>query len=99
MGDAEDRPHPERFVNLFIGPTEHQVPAGETILGCLQYLQFAPIMMGGFCWKAECLSCEILVEYPWGDEERVLACQATVVAGMRIREMSEKLRLCLRDLV
>ena len=44
-------------------------------------------MMGGFCWKAECLSCEILVEYPWGDEERVLACQATVVAGMRIREI------------
>jgi succinate dehydrogenase/fumarate reductase-like Fe-S protein len=98
MTETEDRPRSERMVTLIIGSSEYQVPAGETILGCLQHLRMASIMMGGFCWKAECLSCEVLVEYPWGDEERVLACQAGVVAGLRIREMSEKLRLCLHDL-
>jgi hypothetical protein len=98
MVEMESRPPTEGMVTLIVGSSEYRVPPGETILGCLQHLRMGPIMMGGFCWKAECLSCEVLVEYPWGDEERVLACQAAVVSGMRIREMSEKLRLCLHDL-
>ncbi len=74
------------------------VPRNETLLACFQHLRPYAIMTGGFCGRAECATCEVRVEYPGGDEERVLACQANVVPGMRVVELSAKLRVCLKDL-
>ncbi len=99
MNRAETDPRVESRIPLFIGGSEQLVPRNETLLACFRYLRPYAIMAGGFCGRAECATCEVLVEYPWGDEERVLACQVEVVPGMRIVEVSAKLRVCLRDLL
>ncbi len=98
MNRAEIDPEAESRIPLFIGSSEQMVPRDGTLLACFQHLRPYAIMAGGFCGRAECATCEVLVEYPRGDQERVLACQTGVVPGMRVVELSAKLRVCLKDL-
>jgi len=86
------------LVPLTIGDSEQLVPGNETLLSCFRFLRQYPILAGGFCGRAECGTCEVHVEYPSGVRERVLACRTGVVAGMRVLELSAKLRACLSDL-
>jgi ferredoxin len=54
--------------------------------------------MGGFCWNADCRTCEVTVRSASGSESSVLSCQTAVEPGMAVIKMTEKLRFCLRDL-
>jgi hypothetical protein len=55
--------------------------------------------MGGFCWNADCRTCEVVIDIGSGVEKRVLACQTMIVPGMKIVEMTKKLEFCLRDII
>ena len=96
--DDDLPPDLEELVPLYIGDLECWVPQNSSLLRCFQYLRLYPISMGGFCWNADCHTCEVLVRFENGTEERVLSCQTPIASGMRIVEMTEKLRFCLRDL-
>ncbi len=88
----------DKLVPIRIRGREFQVPENNTLLRCFQYLRLYSISMGGFCWNADCRTCEVLIRIGSGPEERVLSCQTTVVPGMVIMEMTESLNFCLRDL-
>lgn len=88
----------EKLVPLYIGEVECLVPENNTLLRCFQYLRLYPISMGGFCWNADCHTCEVVVRDGSEPERKVLSCQTTVVPGMKVLEMTDKLKFCLRDL-
>ena len=95
----EDIPYElEKLITIRIGELEFQVPENNSLLRCFQYLRLYPISMGGFCWNADCRTCEVVIRVGSAPEERVLSCQTTVVPGMAIVEMTASLKFCLRDL-
>jgi hypothetical protein len=87
-----------KLVPIRIGNQEFQVPENNTLLRCFQYLRLYSISMGGFCWNADCRTCEVVIRVGSGAEEKVLSCQTIVVPGMVILEMTASLKFCLRDL-
>src|SRR5216110_2500438 len=89
---------PLGLVSLRVGGVECQVPADGTLLQCFQYLRPYPISMGGFCWNADCRTCEVTIRTASGVEEKVLSCQTTVLPGATIVGMTDKLKFCLRGL-
>ncbi len=89
----------EKLIPLRIGEQEFQVPENNSLLRCFQYLRLYPISMGGFCWNADCHTCEVVIRTGSEPQQKVLSCQTTVVSGMTVVEMTEKLKFCLRDLV
>jgi len=96
----EDIPYElEKLITIRIGELEFQVPENNSLLRCFQYLRLYPISMGGFCWNADCRTCEVVIKVGSGKEQKVLSCQTTVIPGMTILEMTDKLKFCLRDLV
>ena len=88
-----------KLVPLSIESTECRVPENLTLLQCFQYLKTYPIMMGGFCWNADCYTCEVVVRKGTEPEQTVLSCQTRVAPGMTILKMTDKLRFCLKDLL
>jgi hypothetical protein len=89
---------PAPLVPLRIGSREWQVPAHSTLLRCFQYLRPYGIGMGGFCWNADCHTCEVTIRTASGQERSVLSCQTLVEPETTVVKMTEKLRFCLRDL-
>lgn len=68
------------------------------VLRSLQYLAPEAIAYGRFCWNEDCQYCRIV--YDTGDgtaKHTALACKLMVKDGMRIHEISNELRYCLRD--
>jgi predicted molibdopterin-dependent oxidoreductase YjgC len=97
MADGPQYPY-GNLVPLRIGGVDYPVPENSSLLRCFQYLQLYPISMGGFCWNADCHTCEVAIQE--GEErKKVLSCQTTVVPGMVIVEMTDKLKFCLRELL
>jgi len=88
----------EKLVPLRIGGIDVRVPENNSLLRCFQYLKLYPISMGGFCWNADCRTCEVVIQVGAEPARRVLSCQTTVIPGMTVLEMTEKLKFCLRDL-
>jgi len=87
-----------KLITLRICQTDCLVPQDGTLLRCFQYLRLYPISMGGFCWNADCRTCEVTIRNGSGIEETVLSCQTQVAPGMTVLKMTDKLRFCLRDL-
>lgn len=98
-GDGESSPAWGKLVPLKVGDSDFQVPENICLLQCFQYLKLYAISMGGFCWNAECRTCEVVIQTGSGEGQRVLSCQTMVVPGMTILSMTEKLRFCLKDLI
>ena len=88
----------DRLVALRVGEIDVHVPENSSLLRCFQYLKLYPISMGGFCWNADCRTCEVVIQVGTEPARRVLSCQTTVIPGMTVLEMTEKLKFCLRDL-
>ena len=97
MGDYETLYSCDKLIPLHIGEVECQVPENNSLLRCFQYLQIHMIAMGGFCWNADCQTCEVTVRHA-GAERKVLSCQTLVEPGMQVVGMTEKLKFCLRAL-
>ena len=74
------------------------VPAGETLLACIQDIVKAEFpVLGRFCWNNECGNCELTWRTPDQPEpQRVRGCQTVVRAGMILAELTPDLRYWLQ---
>ena len=74
------------------------VPKGEILLACIQYIVRDEVpVLGRFCWSNECGNCEMSVAtvdalLP----TRLRGCQTVVEEGMRIAELGPDLRYWIR---
>jgi NADH dehydrogenase/NADH:ubiquinone oxidoreductase subunit G len=76
------------------------VPENNALLRCLQYLVPEPISYGRFCWNEDCQYCRVVYDMGDGTQERAaISCKLMVQEGMRIKEVSQEIRYCLRDWV
>ena len=88
-----------RLVTITLLGKEVDVPENNVLLRCLQYLIPEPISYGRFCWNEECQYCR--VSFDVGPETPVrtaLSCKLMVQSGMRISEVAQELKYCLRKL-
>lgn len=89
----------DRLVKITLGDKEVSVPAGNMLLRGMQYLSPEDIAYGRFCWNEECQYCRVTFDLGPGSQSRVaLSCKLMVEEGMRVTEMAQEIRYCLRKL-
>ena len=92
------RPY-EKLVTITIADKEFQVPEGNMLLRAFQYLSPEDVAHGRFCWNEECQDCRVSFDLGPDTSRRVaLSCKLMVQEGMRITEMAQEIRYCLRAL-
>ncbi len=92
------RPY-EKLVTITIAGKEFQVPEGNMLLRAFQYLSPDNVSLGRFCWNEECQYCRVHFDLGAETNERVaLSCKLVVQEGMRITQMAQEIRYCLRAL-
>lgn len=86
------------LVHIEVDDTTFEVPKGEVLLACIQYIVRDEVpVLGRFCWSNECGNCEMSVAK--ADSllpTRTRGCQTTVENGMRISELTPDLRYWIR---
>jgi len=89
----------EKFVKITLKGREYEVPDSNTLLRAFQYLAPDAIPYGRFCWNEECQYCRVSYDTGEGTAPRVaLSCKIMAGPGMRILELADELRYCLRGL-
>src|SRR5215831_20650834 len=92
------RPY-QRLVKITLAGQEFQVPEGNMLLRAFQYLSPEDISYGRFCWNEECQYCRVAFDLGPQTQARVaLSCKLMVQEGMRVTEMAQEIRYCLRKL-
>ena len=92
------RPY-DKLVKITIAGREFEVPEGNMLLRALQYLSPEEVAHGKFCWNEECQYCRVSFDLGEGTQTRVaLSCKLMVQEGMRVTEMAQEIRYCLRNL-
>lgn len=92
------RPY-DKFVTITVGEKEFQVPEGNMLLRAFQYLAPEDVSYGRFCWNEECQYCRVTFDLGPQSQGRVaLSCKLMVQEGMRITDMADEIRYCLRKL-
>ena len=86
------------LIKISVLGREVQVPENNSLLRCLQYLAPEPISYGRFCWNEDCQYCRVVYDMGEGTQDRAaLSCKLVVAEGMRVKEVSQEIRFCLRD--
>lgn len=89
----------ERLIKISIKGQDFEVPEGNMLLRCMQYLAPENISMGRFCWNEDCQYCRVTYDLGEGTREHAaISCKLMVQEGMRILDMAMEIRYCLRDL-
>lgn len=89
----------EKLVKIEIAGREFEVPEGNMLLRAFQYLSPEEVAHGRFCWNEDCQYCRIHFDLGSDTPNRVaLSCKLMVQEGMRITEMAQEIRYCLRKL-
>lgn len=89
----------QKLVKITIADREFEVPEGNMLLRAMQYLAPEDVSYGRFCWNEECQYCRVSFDLGSGTKERVaLSCKLMVEEGMRVTEMAQEIRYCLRRL-
>ena len=89
----------QRLVKISILGKEFSVPDNNMLLRSLQYLAPESIAYGRFCWNEECQDCRVSYDMGEGTPRRTaVSCKLMVQPGMRLLEMAQEIRYCLRDL-
>ncbi len=92
------RPY-ERLVKIVICGKEFMVPEGNMLLRAMQYLAPETISYGRFCWNEECQYCRVTFDLGEGTpSHQAISCKLMVQEGMRVLEMAQEIRYCLRTL-
>jgi hypothetical protein len=87
------------LVKIQILGRQYSVPENNTLLRCFQFLQPEPVALGRFCWNEDCQYCRVGFDMGEGTAGRAaLSCKLMVAEGMRVTEMSQEIRYCLRGL-
>ena len=89
----------EKLVKISIVGKEFEVPEGNIMLRAFQFLAPENIPYGRFCWNEECQYCRITYDMGENTAPHVaLSCKLTVKDGMRVTEINQEIRYCLRTL-
>jgi predicted molibdopterin-dependent oxidoreductase YjgC len=89
----------DKLIKIKLGDKEFEVPEGNMLLRCMQYLSPEDISYGRFCWNEECQYCRISFDLgPDTPQRTALSCKLMVQEGMRVTEMADEIRYCLRKL-
>jgi len=89
----------ERLVTITIRGKQCEVPEGNMLLRGFQYLAPENVAYGRFCWNEECQYCRVTYDLGEGTPSRVaLSCKLMVQGGMRITEVAQEIKYCLRGL-
>ncbi|PYP91591.1 MAG: hypothetical protein DMG65_07080 [Candidatus Angelobacter sp. Gp1-AA117] len=89
----------EKLVKITIAGKEFEVPEGNMLLRAFQYLSPEEVAHGRFCWNEECQDCRVNYDLGEGTQDRTaISCKLMVQDGMRITEMAQEIRYCLREL-
>ncbi len=92
------RPY-DKLVKITLGGKEFEVPAGNMLLRALQFLSPEDVSYGRFCWNEECQYCRVNYDLGPGTQNRTaISCKLMVQDGMRITEVAQEIRYCLRKL-
>jgi predicted molibdopterin-dependent oxidoreductase YjgC len=87
----------ENLVKITILNGEFQVPAGNILLRAFQYLAPETVPYGKFCWNEECQYCRVHYDMGEGTKNHVaLSCKLVVADGMRVTEINQEIKYCLR---
>jgi NADH dehydrogenase/NADH:ubiquinone oxidoreductase subunit G len=88
-----------KLVQITLKGKTCEVPEGNTVLRGFQYLAPNTIPYGRFCWNEECQYCRVTYDLGPGTAPRTaLACKLLPQEGMRITELADEIRWCLRAL-
>jgi hypothetical protein len=89
----------DSLVRISLLDKEFSVPAGNMLLRAMQYLAPEDVSYGRFCWNEECQYCRVSYDLGPGTQNRVaLSCKLMVAEGMRITQVADEIRYCLRKL-
>lgn len=89
----------ERLVTITIRGKQVEVPEGNMLLRGFQYLAPENVAYGRFCWNEECQYCRVTYDLGEGTPSRVaLSCKLMVQGSMRITEVAQEIKYCLRGL-
>ena len=92
------RPY-EKLIEVTIRGKKFQIPENQILLRAFQYLCPDTIPYGRYCWNEECQYCRVTYDLGEGTPSHVaLSCKLMVKAGMRITEVAQEIRYCLRGL-
>lgn len=88
----------ENLVKITVLGKDFEVPAGNMMLRAFQYLAPEDVAMGRFCWNEECQYCRITFDQGEGTQSRVaLSCKLMVADGMRVTQVAQEIKYCLRS--
>ncbi len=89
----------EKLVRITIAGNEFGVPEQNMLLRGFQYLAPEDVSYGRFCWNEECQYCRVTYDMGEGTPSHVaVSCKLMVREGMRVTEMAQEIRHCLRSL-
>ncbi len=87
------------LVKISIIGQEYQVPEGNILLRAFQFLAPEDVAHGKFCWNEECQDCRVHFDLGEGlPNQAALSCKLVVQDGMRVTEVAQEIRYCLRSL-
>jgi hypothetical protein len=93
------RPY-EKLVNIQVLGRDFQVPDSNMLLRCLQFIAPEQISYGRFCWNEDCQYCRVVYDLGEGTPRRTaISCKLMVQEGMRVVEVAQEIRYCLRHLL
>ena len=92
--------HPyDKLVKITILGRDFQVPENNSLLRAFQYLAPEAVSYGRFCWNEDCQYCRVNYDVGEGTPERkAISCKLMVQDGMRVLDMADEIRYCLREL-
>ena len=90
MDQAEIFDQHDRLITINILGRDREVPANDSILRCLQFLDMESVSESELCWNGDCLDCKVWIKQ--GDKEKaVISCRTNAEPGMQIVRISEKI--------
>ena len=87
----------EKLVKITIRGKVFEVPEGNMLLRAFQFLAPETISYGRFCWNEDCQYCRVTYDVGEGTPQRAaISCKLMVQDGMRVVDMAQEIRYCLR---
>ncbi len=92
------RPY-EKLIKIKILGREFEVPEGNMLLRAMQYLAPEDVACGRFCWNEDCQYCRVVYDLGEGTQPHTaISCKLMVQEGMRVTDVAQEIRYCLRSL-
>jgi NADH dehydrogenase/NADH:ubiquinone oxidoreductase subunit G len=90
----------QRLVKITIAGRPFEVPENNMLLRGFQYLAPDTIPYGRFCWNEDCQYCRVTYDLGEGTPQRnAISCKLMVQEGMRVFDLAQEIRWCLRELL